>query len=74
MPEGPEVETERLHEAIHEEIEREGGRFLKLIALTTAILAALAAVAALTRSRAVRLGSLAVGLVGTGMFALQLLR
>jgi hypothetical protein len=50
MPEGPEVETERLHEAIHEEIEKEegaGASFLKQIALTTAILAAFAAVAAL---------------------------
>jgi hypothetical protein len=47
MPEGPEVETERLHEAIHEELEKEGGAFLKRIALTTAILAALAAIAAL---------------------------
>ena len=47
MPEEPEVETEKLHEAIHEEIEKEGGRFLKLIALTTAVLAALAAVASL---------------------------
>ena len=47
MPEGPEVETERLHEAIHEELEREGGAFLKRIALTTAILAALAAIASL---------------------------
>ncbi|HEX3526232.1 MAG TPA: DUF4337 domain-containing protein [Thermoanaerobaculia bacterium] len=47
MPEGPEVETERLHEAIHEELEREGGTFLKRIALTTALLAALAAIASL---------------------------
>jgi len=47
MPEGPEVETERLHEAIHEELEREGGSFLKRIALTTALLAALAAIASL---------------------------
>jgi hypothetical protein len=52
MPEGPEVETERLHEAIHEEIEKEegagaGSAFLKRIALTTAVLAAFAAVAAL---------------------------
>ncbi len=47
MPEGPEVETERLHEAIHEELEHEGGRFLKQIALTTALFAALAAIAAL---------------------------
>ena len=47
MPEGPEVETEKLHEAIREELESEGGAFLKRIALTTAILAALAAIAAL---------------------------
>jgi Domain of unknown function (DUF4337) len=47
MPEGPEVETEKLHEAIHEELEKEGGDFLKRIALTTAILAAVAAIASL---------------------------
>ena len=47
MAEGPEVETDKLHEAIEEEVEREGGSFLKRIALTTAIFAALAAVAAL---------------------------
>jgi hypothetical protein len=47
MPEGPEVETERLHETIHEELEHEGGSFLKRIALTTAILAAFAAIASL---------------------------
>ena len=47
MPEGPEVETERLHETIHEELEHEGGAFLKRIALTTALFAALAAIAAL---------------------------
>ncbi len=47
MPEGPEVETERLHEAIHEELEREGGSFLRNVALTTALLAALAAIASL---------------------------
>jgi hypothetical protein len=45
MPEEPEVETERLHEVIHEELEKEGSSFLKKIALTTAMLAALAAVA-----------------------------
>lgn len=44
MPEEPEIETEKLHEAIHEELEKEGGDFLKRIALTTAILAALAAI------------------------------
>ncbi|HVP66563.1 MAG TPA: DUF4337 domain-containing protein [Anaeromyxobacteraceae bacterium] len=47
MPEGPEVETEKLHEAIHEELEKEGGAFLRTIALTTALLAALAALASL---------------------------
>jgi len=47
MPEGPEVETEKLHEAIHEELERDGGTFLRRIALSTALLAVLASVAAL---------------------------
>jgi lipopolysaccharide export LptBFGC system permease protein LptF len=47
LPEGPEIETERLHEAIHEEMEREGGTFIRAIAVTTALLAAIAAVAAL---------------------------
>jgi hypothetical protein len=47
MPEGAEVDLDTLHERIHEEVEHEGGRFLKLVALTTALLAALAAVAAL---------------------------
>lgn len=47
MPEGPEVETEGLSEKIHEELEREGGGFLRAIALTTALFAALAAIASL---------------------------
>ncbi|HVR10095.1 MAG TPA: DUF4337 family protein [Thermoanaerobaculia bacterium] len=47
MPEGPEIETEKLRDAVTEELEREGSGFLKRIALTTAILAAFAAVAAL---------------------------
>jgi hypothetical protein len=47
MAEGPEVETEKLHETIDEAVDREGGSFLKRIALTTAIFAALAAIAAL---------------------------
>jgi hypothetical protein len=47
MPEGPEIETEKLRDAVTEELEHEGGGFLKRIALTTAILAAFAAVAAL---------------------------
>lgn len=47
MPEGPEVEMEKLHESIREELEKEGGSFLKQIALTTALLAGLAAIASL---------------------------
>lgn len=47
MPEEIEIDTDKLHEEIHEELEREGGSMLKLIALTTALFAALAAVAAL---------------------------
>jgi hypothetical protein len=47
MPEGPEIETEQLRDAVKEELEREGGGFLKTIALTTAILAVIAALAAL---------------------------
>jgi hypothetical protein len=47
MPEGPEVETEKLHETIHEQVEHHGGGFLRAIALTTALLAALAALSSL---------------------------
>ena len=47
MPEEPEVETDELRERIHEELEHEGGTFLRRIALTTALLAAFAALAAL---------------------------
>jgi hypothetical protein len=47
MPEGPEVETEGLQEQIKEELEHEGGSLLKRIALSTALFAALAAIAAL---------------------------
>jgi hypothetical protein len=47
MPEGPEIETEKLHETIHEEMEHEAAPFLKRIALTTALFAAVAAIAAL---------------------------
>ena len=47
MPEGPEIETEKLEETIKEELEREGGTFLKQIAITTAILAVLAAIVSL---------------------------
>jgi hypothetical protein len=47
MPETPEIDTDRLHEAIHEELEHDGGRLVKQVALSTALLAALAAMAAL---------------------------
>lgn len=55
MPEGPEVETEKQHEAIREELAKEGGRFLKQIALTTAILAVLAALASLQAGNTVNM-------------------
>lgn len=47
MPEEIEVDTDKLHEAIHEEVEKEGGTLLRTIALSTALFAALAAVASL---------------------------
>jgi hypothetical protein len=47
MPEGPEVDTDKLREAIDEEIEKEGGALLRTIALTTALFAAMAAIASL---------------------------
>jgi hypothetical protein len=42
-----EIDTDKLHETIHEELERDGGALLKGIALTTALFAALGAIAAL---------------------------
>src|ERR1700730_7185615 len=47
MPDDVEIETENLREAIHEEMERQGESLLKTIAVSTAIFAAIAAVAAL---------------------------
>jgi len=47
VPEEVEIDTDKLTEDIKEEIEREGGTLLKAIALTTALFAALAAIAAL---------------------------
>ena len=53
MPETPEIETDKLREAVQEELERGGGggggggQFLRRIALTTAVVAAVAAIAAL---------------------------
>jgi hypothetical protein len=53
VPEEMEVETQDIHETVHEAIEREGSWLLKAIALTTALLATLAAVAALKASATV---------------------
>lgn len=47
MPEAGEVDLDRVREAIDSELEREGGTLLRAIALTTALLAALAAIASL---------------------------
>ncbi|HLK86153.1 MAG TPA: DUF4337 family protein [Candidatus Binataceae bacterium] len=47
MPEEIEVDSEKLREEIHEELERAGSALLRSVALTTALFAALAAVAAL---------------------------
>lgn len=47
MPEENEVELDKVREVIDEELEREGGSLLRLIALTTALLAAVAAIASL---------------------------
>jgi Domain of unknown function (DUF4337) len=47
VPEEVEIDTDTLDEEIKEEVERQGGTLLRAIALTTALLAALAAVAAL---------------------------
>jgi hypothetical protein len=47
VPEEVEIDTDKLTEDIKEQIEREGGTLIKAIALTTALFAALAAVAAL---------------------------
>ena len=47
MPESGEVDLDKVREAIDEELEREGGALLRLIALTTALLAAIAAIASL---------------------------
>ena len=47
MPEDVEIDTDKLRETIDEEIEREASTLLRGIALTTAVLAALAAIASL---------------------------
>jgi hypothetical protein len=47
VPEEIDIETHELREKVHAELEREGGALLRTIALSTAIVAAFAAVAAL---------------------------
>ena len=47
MPEGAEVDLDKVREMIDEEMEHDGGWLLRAIALTTALLAALAAIASL---------------------------
>ncbi len=47
MPEEIEIDTDKLRETIDEEIEHAGGAFLRWVSLSTAILAAVAAVASL---------------------------
>lgn len=47
MPEAPEIDTDKLREAIDEEASHSGGGLLRWISLSTALLAAVAAVASL---------------------------
>lgn len=47
MPEGPEVDLDAVREHVHEAAEHESGHFMRVVALTTAVLAALAAIASL---------------------------
>ena len=47
VPEEIEIDTDKIEDDVREQLEREGGSLLKAIALTTALFAALAAVAAL---------------------------
>lgn len=53
MPESGEVDLDKVREAIDEELKREGGTLLRVIALTTALLAAIAAVASLVAGSSV---------------------
>jgi len=70
MPEGPEIDTDKLREAIDAEIEATGGgRMLRWISLSTALIAAFAAVAALTRVRLVWYASVVLGAAGLVFFA-----
>jgi hypothetical protein len=68
MPEEIEVDTDKLREAIHEEFEHEGGNLVKAIALSTSLLAAFAAVAALQAGATVN-EALALKTEATGLQA-----
>jgi hypothetical protein len=72
MPEEAEIDTDKLRETIDEEIERSGSTMLRWVSLSTALLAAIAAVAALTRQRLVWYASLALGATGLALFAIPL--
>ena len=47
MPEEIEIDTDKLRETIDDEIEKQSGSLLRIVALTTAVFAALAAIASL---------------------------
>jgi hypothetical protein len=47
MPEGPEVEMDSIQERVNQEVEHETIGFIRVVALTTALLAALAAISSL---------------------------
>lgn len=47
MPESSEVDLDKIRETIDAELEREGGALLRLVALSTAVFAAIAAIASL---------------------------
>jgi hypothetical protein len=47
MPEEQEIDTDKLQDSIQEKLEHDGGSFLRTIALTTTLLAAVAAITAL---------------------------
>lgn len=47
MPEGPEVDLDSIQERVSEQVERETSGFIRIIALTTALLAAMAAISSL---------------------------
>ena len=77
MPEETEIDTDALREKIDEQREKRGGSFLRWISLTTALLAALAAIASLkagaTVNEALVLKTDATRLPGAGVGSVGLL-